>query len=321
MAYSLLPTRIVPFALLLVFFGITSARLSTNYYSYSCPNLLPTVKSMVTSAVAKEPRIGASLLRLFFHDCFVNGCDGSILLDDTPTFTGEKTAKANNNSVRGFELIDQIKSAVEQLCPAIVSCADILAISSRDGVVLMGGPTWEVKLGRRDSRTARRAQVKKYIPTPSFNLSNLISNFSAQGFSTKDLVALTGAHTIGLSRCVNFRGHIYNDSNIDTAFAVKRRAVCPRKSGSSDSNLAPLDPKTIMTFDNHFFKNLLRNKGLLHSDQELLTDRYTASLVKIYSRNTAAFFTDFAAAMIKMGNLRPLAGRKGKIRINCRRKN
>lgn len=62
-----------PFALLLIFLLVTSnAQLSTNYYTSSCPALLPIVRSVVESAVAKEPRIGASLLRLFFHDCFVN---------------------------------------------------------------------------------------------------------------------------------------------------------------------------------------------------------------------------------------------------------
>ncbi|XP_078181286.1 peroxidase P7-like [Carex rostrata] len=315
-------TAIVPFALLIILLhGFSNAQLSPDYYSYSCPILLPTVRSVVLSAIAKEPRIGASLLRLFFHDCFVNGCDASILLDDTPTFIGEKTAKANNNSARGFEVIDQIKSAVEQVCPAVVSCADILAISARDSVVLLGGPNWEVKLGRRDSKTASRAAVKKFIPAPSFSLGNLISNFSVHGFSTKDLVALTGAHTIGLARCANFRSHIYNDSNIDATLSTARKTICPRKSGSGDNNLAPLDPETTMLFDNYFFKNILISKGLLHSDMELLNTTYTASLVKIYSRDSVAFFGDFVAGMIKMGDVRPLTGSKGEIRLNCRKKN
>lgn len=67
----------------------------------------------------------------------MQGCDASDLLDDTPTFQGEKTAKPNNNSLRGFEVIDKIKAQVEAVCPGIVSCADILALAARDGVVLV----------------------------------------------------------------------------------------------------------------------------------------------------------------------------------------
>lgn len=67
----------------------------------------------------------------------IQGCDGSNLLDDTPTFKGEKTAQPNVNSARGFEVIDQIKSAVEQVCPGIVSCADIVTIAARDSVAIV----------------------------------------------------------------------------------------------------------------------------------------------------------------------------------------
>lgn len=63
------------------------------------------------------------------------GCDGSILLDDTSTFRGEKTAIPNKNSVRGFKAVDSIKASLEKACPGVVSCADILAIASRDAVV------------------------------------------------------------------------------------------------------------------------------------------------------------------------------------------
>jgi peroxidase len=56
-------------------------------------------------------------------------------LDDTTNFIGEKTARPNNNSLRGFDVIDKIKSKVERLCPNTVSCADILAVAARDSVV------------------------------------------------------------------------------------------------------------------------------------------------------------------------------------------
>nr|XP_023872525.1 peroxidase 52-like [Quercus suber] len=101
---------IVSLALLL---GSVNAQLSTNFYSSSWPNLFSTVKSTVQSAISKEARMGASILRLFFHDCFVNGCDGSFLLDDTSNFIGEKNAVPDRNSARGFDVVDNIKSAVE----------------------------------------------------------------------------------------------------------------------------------------------------------------------------------------------------------------
>jgi len=65
----------------------------------------------------------------------LQGCDASILLDDNATFTGEKNALPNINSLRGFEVIDDIKTNVEAACDATVSCADILALATRDGVV------------------------------------------------------------------------------------------------------------------------------------------------------------------------------------------
>lgn len=59
------------------------------------------------------------------------------MLDDTSSITGEKNARPNQNSARGFEVIDQIKSAVEQVCPGVVSCADILAVTARDSVEIV----------------------------------------------------------------------------------------------------------------------------------------------------------------------------------------
>lgn len=67
----------------------------------------------------------------------LQGCDASVLLDDTANFVGEKTAAPNANSLRGFEVIDAIKSDIESLCPGVVSCADILTIAARDSVVLV----------------------------------------------------------------------------------------------------------------------------------------------------------------------------------------
>ncbi|TKY66756.1 Peroxidase 52 [Spatholobus suberectus] len=294
----------------------SNAQLSPTFYATTCPNLQTIVRSAMRQAVAGEARLGASILRLFFHDCFVNGCDGSILLDDTATFTGEKNAAPNRNSARGFEVIDTIKTNVEAACKGTVSCADILALATRDGVVLLGGPSWTVPLGRRDARTASQSAANSQIPSPFSDLSTLTSMFAAKGLSARDLTVLSGGHTIGQAQCQFFRTRIYNETNIDATFAAARRANCPASGG--DSTLAPLDSLTPTRFDNGYYADLVNRRGLLHSDQVLFNGGSQDALVRTYSGNNAAFFRDFAAAMVKLGNVSPLTGTRGEIRRNCR---
>nr|WEU50853.1 POD4 [Lonicera caerulea] len=303
-----------------LFIGVASAQLTTNFYATSCPNVLPTIRTAIDTAVRSgQRRMGASLLRLHFHDCFVNGCDASVLLDDTANFTGEKTAGANANSLRGFDVIDTIKTQLENLCPGVVSCADILAVAARDSVVVLGGQTWAVPLGRRDSTTTSLSAVGGNIPGPGQNLAALLTSFSNKGFTANELVALSGSHTIGQARCTTFRNRIYNDANINASYATSVRANCPQSGG--DNTLSPLDVTSPIAFDNAYFANLLTQRGLLHSDQELFNGGSTNAQVNRYATNPTLFLTDFANAMVKMGNLSPLTGTNGQIRRNCRRTN
>ncbi|XP_037421574.1 peroxidase 4-like [Triticum dicoccoides] len=308
-------------ALVAIASGGASAQLSSGFYSRSCPGMLKAVRSALHPAIARERRVGASIVRLFFHDCFVQGCDASLLLDDAPGLRGEKNATPNKNSARGFEVIDAVKAAVEGCCPGVVSCADILAIAAEESVVFLGGPSWEVKMGRRDSTTASFNGAENNIPPPTSGLANLTSLFAAQGLSQKDMVALSGAHTIGLARCTNFRDHIYNDTNIHAGFARSRQSGCPRATGSGDNNLAPLDLQTPTVFKNDYYKNLVQKRGLLHSDQELFNGGAADALVREYVGSQSAFFKDFVEGMIKMGDITPLTGSNGQIRMNCRRIN
>jgi peroxidase len=112
--------------------------LSSTFYDASCPSAHNVVRRVIQDARVSDPRIPASLIRLHFHDCFVQGCDASLLLDDDlPTIETEKTVPANNKSARGFEVVDDIKSALEEACPGVVSCADILALAAEISVELV----------------------------------------------------------------------------------------------------------------------------------------------------------------------------------------
>ncbi|GLT68628.1 hypothetical protein SLA2020_408390 [Shorea laevis] len=305
-------------SMMLLLLSITcQAKLSSTFYAKTCPNALSTIRTTIRSAIAAERRMAASLIRLHFHDCFVRGCDASILLDDAPSISSEKNAIQNKGSARGFKVIDKAKAAVEKICPRVVSCADILAVAARDASEYVGGPSWTVKLGRRDSTTASRTLAQSELPLTTDNVGRLISRFGSKGLSARDMVALSGSHTIGQAQCVTFRGRIYNGSNIDAGFASTRRRRCPANTNQGNANLAPLDLVTPNSFDNNYFKNLIQKKGLLESDQVLFSGGSTDSLVSEYSKNQATFKSDFAAAMIKMGDIDPLTGSKGIIRRVC----
>ncbi|KAF2305756.1 hypothetical protein GH714_008045 [Hevea brasiliensis] len=171
-------------------------------------------------------------------------------------------------------------------------------------------------LGRRDSTTASRTLANKELPSFRDGLDKLITRYQKKGLNARDLVALSGAHTLGQAQCAAFRDRIYsNRSDIDAGFASTRRRRCTAV--GADGNLAPFDLVTPKSFDSNYFKNLIQKKGLIESDQVLFSGGSTDSIVKEYSKNPAAFNSDFASAMIKMGNIKPLSGSKGQIRRIC----
>ncbi|KAM1091176.1 peroxidase 10-like [Malus sylvestris] len=299
-------------------------QLDFKFYDSTCPNLTKIVQSGVWSAIANDTRIAASLLRLHFHDCFVNGCDASLLLDDTSGFKGEKNAAPNKNSARGFEVIDTIKSKVEEACPSTVSCTDIITLVSRAAVYFSGGPYWPVPLGRRDGTTASEDAANKQLPSPFEPLENITAKFTAKGLDLKDVVVLSGAHTIGFAQCFTFKTRLFNfddsgkpDPTLDTSRLQNLQSVCPNQA-DSDTNLVPFDPVTSAKFDNIYYKTLVNNSGLLQSDQVLMGDNRTASMVLSYSKFPFLFNNDFGASMVKMANLGVLTGSNGEIRKNCR---
>ncbi|CAL5326272.1 unnamed protein product [Camellia sinensis] len=277
--------------------------------------------SSVWSAIANDTRMAASLLRLHFHDCFVNGCDGSVLLDGTD---GEKFAFPNQNSLRGFEVIDAIKTNVEIACPSMVSCADILTLAVREAVFLTGGPYWAIALGRRDGLTANQTAANTDLPSPFDPLENITAKFTSKGLDRNDVVVLSGAHTIGFAQCFTFKPRLFNfdgsgnpDPTLDASLLSNLQSLCPNQD-NSDTNLAPLDRVSSSRFDNNYYNNLLNNSGLLESDQALMGDNRTAAMVNIYSKFPFLFSKNFGVSMVKMSYIGVLTGQNGQIRKNCR---
>lgn len=229
----------------------------------------------------------------------------------------------NRNSLRGFEVIDTIKANVERACPSTVSCADILTIAAREAVVQSGGPFWYVPLGRRDGLTASEKAANDQLPSPFEPLDNITAKFVSKGLDLKDVVVLSGGHTIGYAQCFTFKRRLFNfkgsgkpDPTLDSSLLSGLRRTCPNVD-KSNTKLSPLDTATSYVFDNAYYNNLVSNAGLLESDQALMGDPVAASMVSSYSMDPDMFSQDFGASMVKMGSIGVLTGQDGEIRKKC----
>ncbi|CAA0816077.1 Peroxidase 27 [Striga hermonthica] len=299
-----------------------AADLSTDFYDTSCPNVEAIVKQTTALFVSPNPSLAPALLRMHFHDCFVRGCDGSVLLNSTANNTAEKDS-IPNRSLRGFQVIDAVKSEVEKYCPRKVSCADILALVARDAVSQIHGPSWEVPLGRRDGNVSIANEALANLPAPFFNITQLIASFTGKGLSVKDLVVLSGGHTIGVSHCSSFTNRLYNftgnndaDPSMDPAYVAALKRRC---SPTDTTTVVPMDPGSSIDFDTDYFSTVGRMRGLFTSDAELLKNDETRAYLQQHSTwfDNPSFFADFAESMVKMGKIGVLTGTDGQIRRVC----
>ncbi|RWW46611.1 hypothetical protein BHE74_00047449, partial [Ensete ventricosum] len=244
MATAFCRDRVLVFCFLVLLACAADGQLSPTFYGSTCPNLQSIVRSAMTQAVNKEGRMAASILRLFFHDCFVDVWVFSLLLLLMDTME----MLLPTQSVSLFVIVRSIQGRYEQSTPSkflMVICGVPCRINDAKTIVIMmatamdvrcplmtdcgkyslqlGGPTWTVQLGRRDSTTASQSSANRNLPSPGSSLSQLIQSFSSKGLSARDMTALSGAHTIGQARCTTFRSHVYNDANVDASFASTRK--------------------------------------------------------------------------------------------------
>ncbi|KAF5744880.1 peroxidase 60-like [Tripterygium wilfordii] len=302
------------------FTGQCYGALEYGFYNRKCGFL--NVESMVSRLVAanfnQDKTTAAALLRLQFHDCFVNGCDASILLDGS---SSEKTAPPNL-SVRGYDIIDAIKTTLEFICPGVVSCADIIVMATRDAVSLSQGGRYEVQTGRRDGLVSLASNVN--LPSPDFTVSQSINAFSQKNLSPTDMVYLLGGHTIGIAHCAFFQNRLYNfnntgkpDPTMPASLLAALMNTCPQNSASSGFANLDQNPASANIFDKSYYNQILSRRGVLEIDQELAQDPQTRGIVMAIASGNS-FLTNFGNAMVKLGALEVLTGTQGEIRRSCR---
>ncbi|KAJ9128701.1 hypothetical protein P3X46_034598 [Hevea brasiliensis] len=298
-------------------------KLKWQYYkrNTTCPEAEVYIRHQVELFWQKDKSITPKLLRLLYSDCFVSGCDASILLDGP---NSEKTAP-QNRGLGGFALIDKIKEVLEERCPGVVSCADILNLATRDAVHLAGAPSYPLYTGRRDGMTSSAASVD--LPSPSIPLSEALAYFKSKGLDVLDFATLLGAHSLGKTHCRYIEDRLYNFNNtgkpdpyMDPAFAAEMRKLCPPRTKKSQSDpLVFLNPDSGSNyiFTETFYKRVLSYKSLLGVDQQLLFSNDTLEITQEFAAGFEDLRKSFALSMNRMGNINVLTGNAGEIRRNC----
>jgi peroxidase len=257
------------------------------------------------------------------HDTIsVQGCDGSVLLDPTPANPQpEKLSPPNFPSLRGFEVIDAAKDAVERACPGVVSCADILAFAARDAAYFLTRLRMKIDMpaGRHDGRVSRASDALDNLPPPFFNLTELVGSFAAKGLGVEDMVVLSGAHTVGRSHCSSFvADRLAAPSDINAGFANFLRRRCPANPTPANDPTVNQDFVTPNALDSQYYKNVLAHKVLFASDAALLGSPATAKMVRD-NANIPGWWEDrFKAAFVRMSQIEVKTGKQGEIRNNCR---
>eukprot|EP00249_Psilotum_nudum_P028845 c38802_g1_i1 orf=350-1342(+) len=291
--------------------------LEFGFYNITCPNAEAIARQTLSQNRLRDPTAPAALLRLSFHDCQVMGCDASILLKSTANMTAE-TASDKNFSIRKLDFIDRIKAALETACPNTVSCADIIIMAARDSIFLSGGPLIPIRTGRRDSVSASYASANEDLPSPTVTVDTMLDIFGEKEINTEDAVALLGAHTLGVSHCLNFQNRLTptRDPIMPTFRYNILTVLCGLPKQVQGLKFAPNDA-TNFIFDNRYFKDLQAGRALLTIDSELASDPRTSGFVAKFSQDQNHFLERFSTAFQLLTNYNVLTGEQGQIRQKC----
>ncbi|KAE8645800.1 hypothetical protein Csa_017313 [Cucumis sativus] len=256
------------------------------FYRATCPQVEFIVRSTVRSHFQLDPSIAPGLLRMHSHDCFVRGCDASVLLAGP---NSERTAVPNRG--RSWEV----------------------PTGRRDGRVSLVS---EVKLpGFSDSIEVQKEKFRSM----GLNTHDLVTLAGAHTIGTASCRFFS-------YRLYNFTTVTETgaDPTLNPSLVERLRDVCPVDGDSS--NRFELDIDSAEKFDVSFYKNLRQGGGILESDQMLWNDDSTRPIIQHYLSlkglvGRSSFKVEFGRSMVKMSNAQVKTGLLGEIRRVCSKVN
>ncbi|KAK7309725.1 hypothetical protein RJT34_06682 [Clitoria ternatea] len=305
--------------------------LREDFYIDSCPDAEQIVSDALTDIFKSNPNSIANLIRLQFHDCFVVGCDASVLLDYSKAGDKvEKSSMLNGQLLKGADLIDDIKAKLEQRCPGTVSCSDTLVFATNEAMTLAGLPRRKALGGRRDSLVSLASVAERNnLPMPNWSMDQMLELFKRKGYTPEEMVVLLGAHSVGVAHCDTFMERVYDyartgkpDAALPKKVANEMKMQCPHAGTPQFRNPPVSFDETPTVLDNLFFKNMVeKKKTLLITDSHLIADPRTFPIVKQMADDQALFQRRFVEVMDKLTSMNALIGTDGEIRKTCRSSN
>ncbi|XP_010432737.1 PREDICTED: putative L-ascorbate peroxidase 6 [Camelina sativa] len=232
-------------------------------YGSKAADIYPVMQNEIRKVVTKGKAAG--VLRLVFHDA------GTFELDDNSggingSIAYELERPENTGLKKSLKVLAKAKVNVDEIQP--VSWADMISVAGSEAVSICGGPTIPVLLGRLDST---QPDPEGKLPPETLSASGLKECFKRKGFSTQELVALSGAHTIGSKG--------FGDP---TGFDNAYYKILLEKPWTSTSKMTSMVG--------------------LPSDHALVDDDECLRWVKRYAEDQDKFFEDFTNAYIKLVN-------------------
>ncbi|KAL3701521.1 hypothetical protein R1sor_019543 [Riccia sorocarpa] len=304
-------------------FSEAQAQLSANYYDASCPNLRAIVANafLLQLNVTRLVAAPASLMRIAFHDCAVDGCQASNLLSSQPGVTDEKLSP-RNLGLNNVDIILNIKQTVEQSCPGIVSCADLIVLVAHEAIKYSAGPILPLEFGRKDAKTASTAAATNQLLGPDASVQQVLDAFAKMNIGVSGTVALLGSHTLGVAHCANIVGRLYPpDATLSQpqnfAFLAQLQAQCPQ---NYNPNTFVQNDVSNTLFDSAYYQGAMTGRGLLAIDDQLARDPNTRSIVQNWAINTIGFRQEFQNAFLQMTRYKVLTGTgpDREVRRDCR---
>jgi len=223
-----------------------------------CTTAWPSVAQDLTASFVGCGDFAKQAIRASYHDCVPGSCDGSLILTD------ECATRPENSQIRPY-----CAMLKERVLHYGVSAADALQLGLFLAVKSCAGPDLTFQIGRTDSYTANPPNQLPPITASAEEQVAAFTKFPEQGFTASDVVALSGAHTIGKN---------LQNIALDT---------------------------TDQTWDNVFYSNVLYHSApaTLQSDQNLATSDETTSPYHSFAISASGWEYAFAQAYGKMSTI------------------